>query len=77
MRVGSTVEIRAGLKSRALPLHQHYYHKRKGEVVPVLNYGPRHEDVSIAQVIKYEATKTYWRSGGVASRILNLGTRWK
>jgi hypothetical protein len=30
------------------------------KVVPVLNEGPRHEDV--------------WRSGDIAPRILNLGT---
>jgi len=26
---------------------------------------------------KHHATKTYWVSGGIASRILNLGTWWR
>jgi hypothetical protein len=26
---------------------------------------------------KHHAMKTYWVSGGIASRILNLGTRWR
>jgi len=34
----------------------------KGKVVPTLT--------------KYHATKTYWDSGGIASRILNLDTKW-
>jgi len=25
---------------------------------------------------KYRAMKTYWGSGGIAQRILNLGARW-
>jgi hypothetical protein len=37
------------------------YHAIK--TYPVLNYEPRHEDVR--------------RSGGIAPRILNLGTRWR
>jgi len=24
----------------------------------------------------YHATKTYWRTGGIAPSILNLGSRW-
>jgi hypothetical protein len=27
-------------------------------------------------VTKYHAMKTYWRSGGIAPRILNPGTYW-
>jgi hypothetical protein len=26
---------------------------------------------------KYHAMKTYWGSGGIAPRILDLGTRWR
>jgi len=26
---------------------------------------------------KHHAKKTYWRSGGIALGILNLGTRWR
>jgi hypothetical protein len=26
---------------------------------------------------KHHAMKTYWRSGGIAPRILDLGTRWR
>jgi hypothetical protein len=26
---------------------------------------------------KHHAMKTYWGSGGIASRILDLGTRWR
>jgi hypothetical protein len=26
---------------------------------------------------KHHATKAYWRSGGIASRILDLGTKWR
>jgi hypothetical protein len=37
--------------------------KVKGKVVPVLNWAPRHEDVS--------------GSGGIATRIPDLGTRWR
>jgi hypothetical protein len=37
--------------------------KCKGKVITVLNYAPRHEDLS--------------GSGGIAPRILNLGTRWR
>jgi len=37
--------------------------KGKGEVFPVLNYEPRHEDVL--------------RSGGIAPRVLDFGTRWR
>jgi hypothetical protein len=28
-------------------------------------------------LIEHQAMKTYWGSGGVAPRILNLGTRWR
>jgi len=28
-------------------------------------------------VIKYHTAETYWRSGGIAPRILNLGPRWR
>jgi len=27
-------------------------------------------------LLNYHAIKTYWVSGGIAPRILNLGTRW-
>jgi hypothetical protein len=37
--------------------------KSKGKVVPVLNQAPRHEDVL--------------GSGGIAPRVLDLGTRWR
>jgi hypothetical protein len=36
----------------------------KGIVVPVL-------------LIKYQAIKVYWGSGGIALRILDLGHRWR
>jgi hypothetical protein len=26
---------------------------------------------------KHHAMKTYWGSGGIASRIIDLGTRWR
>jgi len=38
-------------------------YKGKGKVAPVLKKVPRHEDVGV--------------SGGIAPRILNLGTRWR
>jgi len=28
-------------------------------------------------LIKHQATKTYWGSGGISSSILNLDTRWR
>jgi len=28
-------------------------------------------------LITHHAMKTYWESGGIAPRILNLGTRWR
>jgi hypothetical protein len=37
----------------------------KGKVVPVL------------YLTEHHAMKTYWGSGGIASRILDLGTRWR
>jgi hypothetical protein len=27
--------------------------------------------------LKHHSIKTYWGSGGIAPRILNLGTRWR
>jgi len=39
------------------------YMKVKGKVAPVLT--------------KHHAMKTYWRSGGIAPHILDLGTRWR
>jgi hypothetical protein len=39
--------------------------KGKGKVVPVLFLTEHH------------AMKTYWGSGGIAPRILDLGTRWR
>jgi hypothetical protein len=38
--------------------------KCKGKIVPVLS--TEHHDM-----------KTYWRSGGIAPHILDLGTRWR
>jgi len=34
---------------------------------------PRHKAISC----KHHAMKTYWGCGGIASRIRNLGTRWR
>jgi len=31
----------------------------------------------ICYLIKNHAMKTYWGNGGIAARILNLGTRWR
>jgi hypothetical protein len=46
-----------------LPLKGKGKGKGKGKVVPVLNKAPRHEDVL--------------GNGGIALRILDIGTRWR
>jgi hypothetical protein len=40
------------------------FFKGKGKVVPAL-------------LTEHPAIKAYWGSGGIASRILDLGTRWR
>jgi hypothetical protein len=42
-------------------------YKCKGEVVPVVFF----------LLIEHHALKAYWGTGGIASRILDLGTRWR
>jgi hypothetical protein len=52
--------------------------KVKGNVISALNKVPRHEDVKLSLYLnKYHAMKTYWGSGGIAPRILDLGTSWR
>jgi hypothetical protein len=41
-----------------------YWEKIKGKIIPVLF------------LTEHLVMKVYWGSGGIASRILNLGTRW-
>jgi hypothetical protein len=40
--------------------------KGKGIIVPVLSF-----------LTDHHAMKAYWVSGGIAPRILDLGTRWR
>jgi len=40
-------------------------HVIKGKVIPVLCFN------------KHYAMKSYWGSGGIAPRILDLGTKWR
>jgi len=42
------------------------------KVVPVPKYV-----MKMYPLLKHHAMKTYWRSGGIAPRILNLSTSWR
>jgi len=47
----------------------------KVKAFPVLNEEPRLEERRIHCLIKHHAMKTYWESRGIATLVLNLGTR--
>jgi len=47
----------------------------KGKVVPMLNQLPRYEHISSDK--STPCREEVWDSGGIAARILNLGTKWR
>jgi hypothetical protein len=44
---------------------------------PAIGRSPKPAQSSLCALTKHHAMKAYWRSGGIGSRILDLGTWWR
>jgi hypothetical protein len=53
------------------------YWSRNGRSLMMIDSGLKGKVKLFLCLTKHHAMKTYWRSGGIAPRILELGTRWK